>query len=129
MNNRIKQLIASSGKTFQEVGKEIYPDKKFPGHSLKRVLEGNGQFNVIQIQKLAAILGVDVCSLFKPWKAEYKTADSVHIFRKGKFRAELNTKTWVTRVFKEDSLFFEDVIFSPGVQISEYISKLEEIIS
>lgn len=129
MNNRIKQLIASSGKTFQEIGKEIYPDKKFPGHSLKRVLDGHGQFNVIQLQKLAAVLGVDVCSLFKPWKAEYKMSDSTHIFRKGKFRAELNTKTWVTRVFKEDSLFFEDVIFAPGVPMSEYISKLEEIIS
>jgi len=50
------------------------------------------------------------------------------VFTSGNFRAELDTNTWVTKVFDNDSLFHESVIHSDSTPLSVYLTQLTKIV-
>ena len=50
------------------------------------------------------------------------------IFSSENFRAELNTQTWVTKIFDNDSMFHESIIHSGSTPLSDYLSELNAII-
>lgn len=129
---KIKEIIKNSGLDFEEVAHQLFPKNKFPVLALNRVSRGKAYLDSAQISKLSLMTGVSISSIFSgdstgaEWKAVSKKG--MHIFTNGDFRAELDTETWVTKVFHKGSMFHESIIHTSSIPLSEYIDKLDLIL-
>ena len=125
---KVKEVIEQKGLDVRDVAQQLFPKNKFPQLALNRVMRGEAVLDADQISKLASLAGVSIAELYSGnWKAT--TKDGVHVFTNGEFRAELDTKTWVTKVFHNSSMFHESIIHSGSTPISEYLQELDSIIS
>lgn len=126
-----KLILTAIEKTLlgkKEVAAQLYPDNKFPELALNRVLNSNANLDSNQLSKLAALAGCTVSEILgNDWT---KTADKsgLLVFQSERYRAELNTETWTTRIFDNGSLFHDEIIHGQGVPLSEYIGALNELV-
>jgi len=114
----------------KELAMQLFPENKFPGPALKRVLLGEAELNASQISKLALWVGVDISDLFltglQGWKKTFKKG--LIYLSSDSYKVELDTTTWITKVLHNDSLFHESIIHSGTTLLSEYINKINLII-
>lgn len=110
------------------VARHLFPNNKFPHLAFKRVLDNEIALNADQISLLALLTGRTIASLFSGENWKGRVDKSVHIFTNGDYRAELDTRTWVTKVFHKGSLFHEEVIHSDTVPLNKYLAELDQII-
>lgn len=113
----------------KEVAKQLFPENKYPKLALNRVLAGEAVLDANQISKLALLTGLSMDQLYSEndWKATSKAG--IITFQNGGYKAELNTETWVTKIFQNDSLFHESIITSKTIPVSEYLNELNSIIN
>ncbi len=112
----------------KEVAKQLFPDNKYPKLALNRVLSGDSFLDSEQISKLAMLAGVSVTQLYTSgWKTQNKK--NTIIFTNDSYRVELNTETWVSKIFDKESMFHESVLSSKFIPISEYLAKVKSIIN
>lgn len=129
MSIDIKAAIEKSGLDYAEAAEQIFPDNVHPRLALNRVVKGEAFLNERQIRKLAALTGSTVAELFgeSVWKSTRK--HDTLVFTSKDFKAELNVATWETKIFHNETLFHDSVIHSGFIPLSEYISKLNELIT
>jgi hypothetical protein len=125
----VKEIIEKHQLDAKEVAQQLFPGNKYPKLALNRVMAGSAQLDANQMSKLALLIGVQVSDLYSgsEWKATSKK--DLISFSSGSYRAELNTKTWITKIFDNDSLFHESVIHAGSTALSEYLNELNLIIS
>ena len=123
----IKKLIKNEDT--DQIAKLLFPNNRYPGLALGRVLKGKSELNTIQVSRLASVLGLEIHELFSvdSWTAERKF--NFHIFKRDGYTAKLNTCSWLTSIYKDDSLFHESVLSKKTVPLSEYISEINLIIN
>ena len=126
---KLKELVSIQGLDTKELAEQLFPNNKYPRLALNRVLDGKAVLDATQISKLSMLIGISIEKLYsgEDWKA--KNMKGIHIFTNGEFRAELNTETWVTKIFHKTSLFHEAVIHSGQTPLSEYLNKLNILIN
>jgi hypothetical protein len=125
----VRAAIKKAGLNFREVAGHLFPDNVHPYNALNRVSNGDGFLNEPQIRKLAELTGLTAAELMgeSEWKGTRK-GDTI-LFKSGDFKAELCTKDWVTKLFHNGSLFHEEIIHSGFIPLSQYVSKLNELIT
>lgn len=124
----VKDVIKQSGLNTDEVARHLFPTNKFPKLAFNRILEGKAFLDSSQMSKLATLANITVSELYGgQWKQISK--GDIITFTSNSYRAELNIKTWVTRIFDNDSLFHETVINSGATTLSAYIQELNLIIA
>lgn len=126
---KVKDIIENSGLAIQEVAEQLFPNNKFPRLALNRVMTGESILNSDQVSKLSLLTGIPIEKLYSgnSWEAKY--VGHTHVFNTEEFRAELDTQTWVTKIFHKDSLFHESVIHSGSTPLSVYFKELDSIIN
>jgi len=126
---KLKELVSIQGLDTKELAEQLFPNNKYPRLALNRVLDGKAVLDATQISKLSMLTGISIEKLYsgEDWKA--KNMRGIHTFTNGEFRAELNTETWVTKIFHKNSLFHEAVIHSGQTPLSEYLNKLNILIN
>ena len=124
----VNGIISEQKLDLEEVAQQLFPGNKYPKLALKRVLAGEAVLDANQISKLSLMTGLSIDQLYSEngWKSTSKSG--VIIFQNGDYKAELSTKTWVTKIFHKGSLFHESVITPGATPVSEYIKKLDSII-
>lgn len=124
--NRIIEEIELDAK---EIAQQLFPGNKYPKLALNRVIAGEAVLDANQISKLALLTGLSIDQLYSGngWKLISKAG--IITFTNGGYKAELNTETWVTKVFHNDSLFHESIITPGATPISEYLKELNSLIS
>lgn len=125
----VKEIIETRGLDTKEVARQLFPKNKYPDLALNRVIKGKNVLDADQISKLALMAGLQLSELFsgENWKSVARK--DVHVFTNGEFRAELDSETWITKIFHKDSMFHESIIHSGSTPVSEYLSQLDLIIS
>lgn len=124
----LENIIGYSGISKIEMGSELFPDHKHPERALQRVINGDGQLDSLQIRKLAALIGCKVSDLFDGgWK--YKMDQGKIVFEKEGYKAHLYFESQKTVLFRNGSLFYEEVLHSKSIPLSEYISSLDRVIA
>lgn len=109
-----------------EIAKELFPSNRYPRLALNRVLKKKALLNADQISRLSAITGISISELYgRAWKSSYKK--DLHILTCGEFRAELDTTTWITRLYHNGSLCHEEILHSGAIMLNEYISLLDKL--
>ena len=124
----IRKVIDENGLSFDDIALHMFPTNVHPRLALNRVIRGEAFLDERQISKLAKLSGLSISELFGEveWKAMSKKGTL--LFMSKDFKAELDTETWVTKIFHKDSFFHEEVIHSGFVPLSEYIAKLNALI-
>lgn len=125
----LNKIIEESELDAVKVAEHLFPTNKYPRHALKRVLNGDANLDADQISRLSGLTGRSIASLYSGggWKGVVKK--DKHIFTHGEYRAELNTETWVTEIFHNESLFHDSVIHTGAVSLSEYLAELDRLIA
>ena len=125
----VKDIIETANLNKVEVAIQLFPENKFPALALNRVMNQELPLDANQISKLSLLAGIPIASMFsgENWRAELK--GNVHTFTNGEYKAELDTDTWVTKVFHNNSRIHEELIHSKAIPLSEYLNKLDLIIN
>ena len=125
----VKEIIETRGLDIKEGASQLFPHNKYPDLALNRIIKGKNVLDADQISKLALLSGLQLSELFsgENWKATARKG--VHVFTNGEFRAELDSETWITKIFHKDSMFHESIIHSGSTPVSEYLSQLDLIIN
>lgn len=124
----INNIIESKGLDQTDLAKELFPGAKHPKMALQRIIKGEAQLDSEQIVRLSIYTGIPIGELFgqRDWKA--KTKEGVHTFESEDYRAELDTNTWISKVWKKDELIHEVVIHDQHISLSNYFSILNNVI-
>lgn len=114
------------------VGAQLFPTNQDPKAAVRRVIKGDAFLNSEQIAKLSEMLGVPIGLLFSDaaWSMT-KPSDSkkrVIQFRSYEYFAELDLDTMTTTVSRNGLLFFEKITHPKGVEITEYLNDLTDLI-
>jgi hypothetical protein len=121
----LNRFLEENHLDIKETAYALFPKNNYPVMALKRVIDGNGLLDSAQMARLAALAGVDIAQLYTSnW---VKTAKATKfILDSGDYRAELDMKTWCTRIFHRGSMFHEELITRPLIPLSDYIRLVSE---
>ena len=110
------------------VAQMLFPDNKRPNSALKRVKDNEALLNSEQFAKLAAYIGVPMEALMqKGWTSAPATEDTL-ILTSGEYEVILNKRSFETRIFHKNSLFYGGILVNRSTTLSEYIDAIEEAI-
>jgi len=125
----LKKIIEAKNLNVKEVALELFPGNKYPHLALKRVLLGEGVLDADQISRFSLYSDIPISELYTGanWKSTIQ--DRTHVLINGQYRAELDTKTWTTKLFHKNSIFHEFIIHSSGISLGDYIERLNVEIS
>ena len=126
---KVGEIIKARGLDVDEVARQLFPTHKYPDLALRRVIQHKGSLTPEQVSKLALLADLTISDIFygENWKAS--TGRDLHVFTNKSFRAELDPNTWVTRLFHNDSLFHESIIYSGSTPLSKYFAQLNILIN
>lgn len=123
----LKKIIKNHNLEFSEVAKHLFPKNKYPNLALNRVMQGVTFLNSEQLSRLSLLANVQIGELFGlNWKS--KKIGDLMTLSTGNYKAELDTRSWVTKVFDRGSLFHESIIHSGSIPLSRYLTSLNSII-
>lgn len=125
---KLRELIESKGLKLEYVGKKLFPTNRYPYLALRRVLDGLALLDSTQISILSQITETPIQDIFEgaTWKGT-QTGSTITL-ASGNYTAELNTETWLTKVYENGTLFHEVLIANEGVSLSKYLKFLSNII-
>ena len=125
----LKKIIEVKNLDKKEVAAELFPTNKFATLALDRVLDGKSVLDANQISRFSLYSGIPIAELYSgaDWSSTIK--GGTHVLLKGAYRAELDSKTWTTKLFHKDSLFHEFILHKPSISLAEYIETLNSVIS
>lgn len=124
----INNIIESKGLDQNDLAKELFPGTKHPKMALQRIIKGEAQLDSEQIVRLSVYTGLSISELFgqRDWKAS--SNGGVHAFESEDYRAELDTNTWISKVWKKSELIHEVIIHDQHISLSNYFSLLNDVI-
>lgn len=126
---KLQQIIESRKLDSKEIAKELFPSHKYPILALNRILAGEAVLDADQISRLSAVTGLSIDQLYgSSWKTEQTTPGMITFSNDG-YKAELDTKTWITKVYHNNSLFHESIICAGTIALSKYIETLNDLIT
>lgn len=122
------KIIKDHKLSKKELANELFPKNGYPVMALTRIIKGEALLDTDQISKLSSLTGVSINDLFskEKWK-QIKKAEN-YIFTCGDYKAILNSKDWITKIYRNGSLFHEEVIHKKTIPLSEYFDSLNSII-
>lgn len=125
----LDKIIEKKKLDKKDLAQRLFPGNKYASLSLNRVIKGDGFLDSNQISLLSELTGIPINELYEnnDWSSE--STNGLIVFTSKDYRAELNIKSNLTKVFKNGSLFHESIIHSGSVPLSEYLDKLAEVIS
>ena len=124
----LDKIIKKKKLDKKELAQQLFPGHKYASLALNRVIKGDGFLDSNQISLLSELTGIKIGNLYSGNEWDLKNDKGLTVFTSGNFRAELDTNTWVTKVFDNDSLFHESVIHSDSTPLSVYLTQLTKIV-
>lgn len=124
----LKAIIEAKNLDYKIVAQQLFPTNQYARLALNRVIAGKALLDSTQISKLALLANMTIDELYtnREWKAE--TTNGIHKFTNGDYIAELNTNTWVTKVFHNTSMIHESVIHAKDTPLNQYLEALNNVI-
>ena len=128
MSLDLQKIINDQNLDVNELAAKLFPGNKHSYLALHRVIKGKTELSASQISTLSQVTGLTIDELFGgSWRTVAK--GDLITFSKGDVLAELNTKTWITRIYKNNTLIFEDVIVSQSISLKEFLKLVDSKIN
>lgn len=124
----IGEIIEQYNLNVEDVSKVLFPNIKYPKSAFNRVLKGETELCISQLEKLADYIGVLVSDLFtaNTWKSSYE--DGYMVFIKGAYKAKLNYKGIFLSIYKNNELLEQKITNAPSMTMEEFIKYLNNFI-
>lgn len=124
----IKNVIAHYKLNTEDLAKVLFPNVKYPKQALDRILKGEGNLDITQVEELANYIGVLVTDLFSAntWKSS--TEDGCLTLLKGQYKAKLNYNGVYLSIYKDNVLIEQKISNVPSMTIQEFINFLDNLI-
>jgi hypothetical protein len=124
------QIIEAQNLDTTQLAAELFPGNKYPKLALNRILTGEAFLDANQISRLSLFTGIPIHKLYNGGEWELKaSADILTIVSPDKgYRAELNTQTWITKVYDKDTIFHEETLPSGSMSLRAYIEYINNLI-
>lgn len=112
----------------EDLAKVLFPTVKYPKQAFDRVLKGEANLDVIQLERLASHIGVLVTDLFSAntWKGS--SEDGCLTMLKGEYKVKLNYKGVYVSIYKNNELIHQKLSNVPDMTVSEFINYLDNFI-
>lgn len=124
----INSVIEHYGLNIEELAKVLFPNVKYPKLAFDRIIKGEANLDITQVEKLANYIGVLVTDLFSAntWKGF--TEDGCLTFLKGQYKAKLNYNGVYLSIYKDNVLIEQKISNVPDMTIQEFINFLDNLI-
>ena len=125
----INNVIEHYKLNTEDLAKVLFPIVKYPKQALDRILKGESNLDITQVEKLANYIGVLVTDLFSAntWKGS-AAEDGCLTLLNGQYKAKLNYNGVYLSIYKDNVLIEQKISNVPDMTIQEFINFLDNLI-
>lgn len=109
----------------EDLAKVLFPTVKYPKLAFDRILKGEANLDITQVEKLANHIGVLVTDLFSvnTWKGS--TENGCITLLKGNYKVKLNYNGVYLSIYKDNDLICQKISNIPDMTVREFINYLD----
>lgn len=124
----INSVIEHYKLNTDDLAKVLFPTVKYPKQAFDRVLKGETNLDIEQVEKLASHIGVLVTDLFsaETWKGLCE--DGYMTMLKGDYKVKLNYNGVFVSIYKNNNLIEQKISNVPDMTVQEFIDYLDNFI-
>lgn len=124
----INSVIEHYKLNTEDLAKVLFPTVKYPKQAFDRVLKGETDLDIKQIETLASHIGVLVTDLFSAGTWKGSSEDNCLTMLKGDYKVKLNYKGVFVSIYKNNSLIEQKISNVPDMTMHEFIDYLDNFI-
>lgn len=124
----INSVIEHYKLNTEDLAKVLFPTVKYPKQAFDRVLKGETNLDITQVEKLANYIGVLVTDLFSAGTWKGSSEDGYLTMLKGDYKVKLNYKGVFVSIYKNNNLIEQKISNVPDMTIQEFINFLDNLI-
>lgn len=112
----------------EDLAKVLFPTVKYPKQAFDRVLKGETDLDITQVEWLANYIGVLVTDLFSvnTWKGA--SEDGCLILLRGEYKVKLNYNSVYMSIYKNNNLINQKFAHVSAMTIDEFTNYLDNFI-
>lgn len=124
----ISEIINYYKLNSDDLARVLFPTVKYPKQAFDRVLKGEADLDIKQIEKLATYVGVLITDLFytNTWKGSSENGYLTLI--KENYKVKLNYNGVFISIYKDDKLIEQKISNVPDMTMREFIDFLDNTI-
>ena len=124
----INSVIEHYKLNTEDLAKVLFPTVKYPKQAFDRVLKGETDLDIKQIETLASHIGVLVADLFSAGTWKSLSEDGCLTMLKGDYKVKLNYKGIFVSIYKNNNLIEQKISNVPDMTVHEFINYLDNFI-
>lgn len=124
----INSVIEHYKLNTEDLAKVLFPTVKYPKQAFDRVLKGETDLDIKQIETLASYIGVLVTDLFSAGTWKGSSEDGCLTMLKGDYKVKLNYKGVFVSIYKNNNLIEQKISNVPDMTMHEFINYLDNFI-
>ena len=124
----INSVIEHYKLNTEDLAKVLFPTVKYPKQAFDRVLKGETDLDIKQVETLASHIGVLVTDLFSAGTWKGSTEDDCLTMLKGDYKVKLNYNGVYLSIYKDNVLIEQKISNVPDMTIQEFINFLDNLI-
>ena len=124
----INSVIEHYKLNTEDLAKVLFPTVKYPKQAFDRVLKGETDLDIKQIETLASHIGVLVTDLFSAGTWKGSSEDDCLTMLKGDYKVKLNYKGVFVSIYKNNNLIEQKISNVPDMTMHEFINYLDNFI-
>lgn len=124
----ISNVIEHYKLNTEDLAKVLFPTVKYPKQAFDRVLKGEANLDIMQVERLASHIGVLVTDLFSvnTWKGSLE--DGCLVMLKGEYKVKLNYNGVYVSIYKNNNLICQNISNVPSMTVQEFINYIDNFI-
>lgn len=124
----ISNVIEHYKLNTEDLAKVLFPTVKYPKQAFDRVLKGEANLDIMQVERLALHIGVLVTDLFSvnTWKGS--SEDGCLVMLKGEYKVKLNYNGVYVSIYKNNNLIRQNISNVPSMTVQEFINYIDNFI-
>ena len=124
----INSVIEHYKLNTEDLAKVLFPTVKYPKQAFDRVLKGETDLDIKQIETLASHIGVLVTDLFSAGTWKGSSEDGYLTMLKGDYKVKLNYNGVFVSIYKNNNLIEQKISNVPDMTMHEFINYLDNFI-
>lgn len=124
----ISNVIEHYKLNTEDLARVLFPTVKYPKQAFDRVLKGEANLDIMQVERLASHIGVLVTDLFSvnTWKGS--SEDGCLVMLKGEYKVKLNYNGVYVSIYKNNNLICQNISNVPSMAVQEFINYIDNFI-
>lgn len=124
----INSVIEHYKLNTEDLARVLFPTVKYPKQAFDRVLRGETDLDIKQIETLASYIGVLVTDLFSAGTWKGSTEDGCLTMLKGDYKVKLNYNGVFVSIYKNNNLIEQKISNVPDMTMHEFVNYIDNFI-